>query len=458
MNTKLKKHGLIILKMAAFVACLGISLAGVTSCSQANDIFVIEEGVITGLTEEGRQQSDLVIPDTFKGVTITRIGERAFENNMILRSVKLSKSLTISENVFYGCENITIVVENNTTSAVLEGGGNLYLNFQIQIKGVGSNGLDLKLDDFNFNSTSGKSAISSSATGTIRIYSDGLENNIRALGGQFGINAPNANIEVDGPGVLTIKGGDSLAEQVGGVGIKARQLVLKNMATLSVAGGKGGKGNAGSNGGMGENGGAGSDGGKGGTAIDVKTLNASGGTITATAGNGGDGGNGGQGGKCITGEMGTLSLSSGVQFDGKKGGKGGRGGNGGQGGEAGTAVIAENVVAEDNIIEKNGRTGNGGNGGNGGEGGNGGSGDTGGTIFIEQPYGLNGGDGGDGGDGGNGGRGFVGGEAGAGGVGGSGGAGITKSFGLFQQYSKTGVTGNTGEAGNPGNPGTSLNY
>ena len=53
------------------------------------------------------KDKDVVIPEKIDGYTVTRIGNRAFKNNDNIKSIKLSKHITIiGESSFYGCDEL----------------------------------------------------------------------------------------------------------------------------------------------------------------------------------------------------------------------------------------------------------------------------------------------------------------------------------------------------------------
>ncbi len=75
-------------------------------------IYTISEdgSSITGLTENGKALSELTIPETFNGKTITSIGENAFKNLSSLTSITIGSSVTsIGSNAFHKCNNLNKV-------------------------------------------------------------------------------------------------------------------------------------------------------------------------------------------------------------------------------------------------------------------------------------------------------------------------------------------------------------
>lgn len=61
----------------------------------------------------------IVIPDTYEGKPVTRIGPRAFKNNKNITSIKFSESITsIDGDAFYGCSGLTgdLVIPDGVTS------------------------------------------------------------------------------------------------------------------------------------------------------------------------------------------------------------------------------------------------------------------------------------------------------------------------------------------------------
>jgi len=98
-----------------FINSSGIWLGqrDVTLTARLEPIVTISGGTITGLTSFGRTVGnlDLNIPSIVNGVTITAIGDRAFENHGNLRSIIIPDSVTtIGERAFEGCGWLTSVV------------------------------------------------------------------------------------------------------------------------------------------------------------------------------------------------------------------------------------------------------------------------------------------------------------------------------------------------------------
>lgn len=82
-----------------------------TPVSSSVDYFITDDaGTITGLTDEGKIASELVIPSEIDGVAITNIGGGAFYGRNNLTSVILPDSVTsISDHAFAYCENLASV-------------------------------------------------------------------------------------------------------------------------------------------------------------------------------------------------------------------------------------------------------------------------------------------------------------------------------------------------------------
>ena len=74
--------------------------------------FVFDEstGTVTGLTDEGKTATELVIPSTINGVAVTSIGQNAFKGCTTLASVTIPEGVTsIGYSAFNGCESLTSV-------------------------------------------------------------------------------------------------------------------------------------------------------------------------------------------------------------------------------------------------------------------------------------------------------------------------------------------------------------
>ena len=83
------------------------------------DCYLVEDGIITGLTEYGKTLNKLTIPETIDGVRITKISDYAFESNIKLEEITFSNSLhEIGKYAFISCtalkqidlpSNITVI-------------------------------------------------------------------------------------------------------------------------------------------------------------------------------------------------------------------------------------------------------------------------------------------------------------------------------------------------------------
>ena len=70
---------------------------------------------ITGLTDTGKTQTELVIPYKINGVEITSIGDGAFTDCSSLTSINIPNSVTsISPSAFDGCTNLKIYCEQGS--------------------------------------------------------------------------------------------------------------------------------------------------------------------------------------------------------------------------------------------------------------------------------------------------------------------------------------------------------
>lgn len=76
----------------------------------AVDVFTFEGNTITGLTELGKTQTQLVVPETIGDYTITKVADLAFANNENLVSVKFPNTVTnIGKFMFGNCTNLKYV-------------------------------------------------------------------------------------------------------------------------------------------------------------------------------------------------------------------------------------------------------------------------------------------------------------------------------------------------------------
>ena len=98
---------------------------------------------ITGLTETGKTQTELVIPYSINNKIITKIGEAAFSNNTNIHIIVLPNTINnISMAVFSGCSNLTSVNIPDTdfiASHLFSGCTSLkYVNIPTSVTGIGS--------------------------------------------------------------------------------------------------------------------------------------------------------------------------------------------------------------------------------------------------------------------------------------------------------------------------------
>ena len=91
--------------LLAILSCVILACSGVFMLTACNDedattppeenrtIFTIQNCAITGLTDYGKTLSEVVIPESIDGVTITEIKKDAFSNNGKLVSVVMPNTI-----------------------------------------------------------------------------------------------------------------------------------------------------------------------------------------------------------------------------------------------------------------------------------------------------------------------------------------------------------------------------
>ena len=83
--------------------------------NESDVFFVVEDGVIVALTEYGKQQTELNVPDKLFGKDVVGIASFAFSGNSVVESVTISGNVaTIGTQAFYGCTALTDVVFDGT--------------------------------------------------------------------------------------------------------------------------------------------------------------------------------------------------------------------------------------------------------------------------------------------------------------------------------------------------------
>ncbi len=82
-------------------------------------VTVSDQGVVTGLTAEGRIASVIEITPTVGGITVKSIGSSAFADNHALAVVIMPDSVTgISDAAFSGCTSLTSVTISNSVTGI----------------------------------------------------------------------------------------------------------------------------------------------------------------------------------------------------------------------------------------------------------------------------------------------------------------------------------------------------
>lgn len=85
------------------------------------DMFVYEEVFggysITGLSEEGKSRTELVIPDFYNGKKVKSFSEKTFAGNTLITSITLGRYITsVADYSFSGCTNLKRIYVNRENS------------------------------------------------------------------------------------------------------------------------------------------------------------------------------------------------------------------------------------------------------------------------------------------------------------------------------------------------------
>lgn len=72
--------------------------------------------ILTGLTKEGREKEKLAVPVYYDGVQVTAIGEGAFSENTVVKTIVLPENITfISDGAFAGCSRLERIVKEGNS-------------------------------------------------------------------------------------------------------------------------------------------------------------------------------------------------------------------------------------------------------------------------------------------------------------------------------------------------------
>lgn len=97
------------------VGLLGVMTFSIMGCKKKMNytLFTYElnedetEVIITGLTDKGKEETEITIPSKLDGKPVTVIGSNAFAEQTLLKKVSISDGVvTISENAFLNCLNL----------------------------------------------------------------------------------------------------------------------------------------------------------------------------------------------------------------------------------------------------------------------------------------------------------------------------------------------------------------
>lgn len=108
-----------LITILSCIMLAGLSVFSLTACNEEDTtVFTVENGVITGLTDYGKTLNEIVIPESVDGVTITAIGDFAFNQNSNIVSVTIPNTVTkLGDQAFAGCSSISsLTIPNEVTS------------------------------------------------------------------------------------------------------------------------------------------------------------------------------------------------------------------------------------------------------------------------------------------------------------------------------------------------------
>ncbi len=85
-------------------------------------VFKVEDGMITGVTDEGKKLTKIIIPSEINGNTITTIGDETFANCCALTSITIPSTINIvGAGIFRNCSKLVEIINNSTNITIEEG-------------------------------------------------------------------------------------------------------------------------------------------------------------------------------------------------------------------------------------------------------------------------------------------------------------------------------------------------
>ncbi len=110
----------LLISLLALLLCLPCFAACLSDNSAPSDLMftISDDGTYAEVTTCNGQAKEVVIPDTYEGLPVTSIGEKAFYSCSFLTSVTIPDSVTsIGNNAFEACNSLTsITIPDSVTS------------------------------------------------------------------------------------------------------------------------------------------------------------------------------------------------------------------------------------------------------------------------------------------------------------------------------------------------------
>ncbi len=131
-----KKYALLMSVLGIALVIVGVLIVTKTAgCGKKDDVPILtyatvedsEDNIyITGLTDKGKFEEDIYIPEKINGKKVVSVGREAFRDAQNLKTVTIAEGIEqISENAFFNCKKLSDISIPTTVSYI---GTNAFMN------------------------------------------------------------------------------------------------------------------------------------------------------------------------------------------------------------------------------------------------------------------------------------------------------------------------------------------